>query len=178
MDRFDFRHLTDEEWTAVLAKVERGQLSGRALAHNIVVLGKPLERERIERAKEVVIRHIHNVDSWVRHEVMWFISWGDLLEFADAMIERLESDADPDNRSYAAWCLGRMWIGTVDRHICRALAQVVVKTSEDIDVRIVSYAALLWVAQGKQARPVARAFEQGEEELKDVDEKWIREFLA
>jgi hypothetical protein len=71
-----------------------------------------------------------------------------------------------------------MWIGRADRKVCRALAEVVIKTGEDTAVRMASYAALLWVAYGKEARPVARAFEQGEKELKDADEKWVRGFLA
>lgn len=176
--RFDFKHLTDEEWTEVLAQVERGDASGRDLAHNIVVLGKPLEPERIERAKEVVARHIRNADSWVRHEVLWFISWGNVLELTEAVIERLRNDVDPDNRAYAAVCLGRMWIGTTDRRVCRALAEVVVNAGEDTDVRIASYAALLWVAHGKRARPAARPFEQRQKEFKDVDQKWAVQFLS
>jgi hypothetical protein len=161
----------------VLTRLERGQLSGSDLAHDIVVLAKPLEPDRIEQAKAIVARYARNSDSWVRHEVMWFFSWGRCHEYTDLVIERLRSDVDIDNRQYAAQCLGHLWRGTLNREACRALAAVAVNKDEDAAVRTGSYAALLYVALGDEARSVAQKFEWHEKELKDTDEDWARRFL-
>ncbi len=161
----------DQSWQDILERLKTSQIPQEQIAHAIVKLGKPFDKARIDAAKETVALYLKHPNSLVRHEAMWFLSsWGRLREYQPQLIRALRSDPDPDNRSFAATCLGRLQEGTGDLEAVTALKAAV--EDEDLDrvVRLHAYGALRQVVKGISD---IGYFPQ-EHTLSDVDWEWVR----
>lgn len=160
----------DQKWEDVLGRLKRGQIPSDQIGHAIVRLGKPFDQARVLAAKETVALYLDHNDSWVRHEAMWFLtSWGRLKEYQSALIRALRTDPDPDNRSFAATCLGRLWQGTSDAGVVAALKTAVEDSDLDELVRLYAYGALLQVVKGKSDLE----YSPHEHKLSDVNWEWV-----
>ncbi len=88
-------------------KVSAWSLPAGSIHTAIVQLGKPYDKERIRKAKEVVADYLNDNDPWVRHEAVWFLAgWGRLVEYESRVAEIMLHDPSEDNRGFAANCLG------------------------------------------------------------------------
>ena len=116
----------DDRWEDTLERLKKRQIPPEQIGPAIVKLGKPFDQARILAAKDTVALYLDHVDSWVRHEAMWFLTaWGRLKEYEPALIRALRTDPDLDNRSFAATCLGRLQEGTGDANSVAALRSAV-----------------------------------------------------
>lgn len=160
----------DQRWEDVLDRLKRGQIPPDQIGHAIVKLGKPFDQTRIRAAKDTVAPYLDHSDSWVRHEAMWFLAaWGRLKEYQPALIRALRTDADLDNRSFAATCMGRLWQGTSDPEVVAALKTAVEDSDLDQLARLHAYGALLQVVKGISDL----GYSPHEHKLSDVDWEWV-----
>jgi hypothetical protein len=163
--------LDGQRWEDVLERLKNHQIPPEQISHAIVNLGKPFDRARILAAKDTVALYLDHSDNWVRHEAMWFLTaWGKLKEYQAAVIRALRTDPDPDNRSFAATCLGRLQEGTGDADAVAALKAVVEDETQEQLVRLYAYGALLQVVNGVSGA----AYSPHEHKLSDIDWGWVR----
>lgn len=159
-----------QSWEDVFNALKRGELPPHLIGSAIVRLGKPLDQSRILAAKAVVASYLGHSDGWVRREAMWFLtSWGRLREYEPALILALREDSDPDNRSFAATCLGRIKEGTGERTAVAALKTVVEDEKEEELVRLHAYAALRQVVIGAPDGSQS----PHDTKLADIDWGWV-----
>lgn len=161
----------NQRWEDVLERLKNRQIPPEQIGHAIVKLGKPFDRARILAAKDTVALYLDHNDSWVRHEAMWFLTtWGKLREYQPALIRALRTDPEPDNRSFATTCLGRLQEGTGDADAVAALKAAVEDQTLDQLVRLYAYGALLQVVKGISDL----AYSPNEHKLLDIDWEWVR----
>lgn len=160
----------DQTWENVLQRLKNREISAEETGPAIVKLGKPFDRTKILAAKDTVALYLDSTDPWARREAMWFLtSWGGLKEYQPALIHALRSDSDPDNRGYAATCLGRLQQGTGNLDAVGALKARVVDEKEEELVRLFAYGAILQVFKGiSDLGSVPH-----ECKLSDVDWDWV-----
>jgi HEAT repeat protein len=161
----------NQTWEDVRHRLKNREIPTEEIGSAIVKLGKPFDRTKILAAKDTVALYLDHTDSWARHEAMWFLaSWARLKEYQPALILALRTDPEPDNRSYAATCLGRVQEGTGDRDAIAALSGVVEDENEHQLVRLYAYEALHQVVEGS-AGP---NYSPHEHKLSDVNWAWVR----
>jgi HEAT repeat protein len=162
--------LSEKKWTHLLTELKEGAIPDSEIGHAIVQLAKPLDANRVSRAKDTILSFLNHPNAWARHEAMWFIRWADLHDSKAAIFRALNDDPDPDNRSYAALCLSMMLQGTHDSEAVVKLRAKLLDESEEELVRVACYAALLEIT-GKRS---GMDFEAGTKGFQDIDWDWVR----
>jgi HEAT repeats len=166
--------LDSASWETILDELRSGTIPPGQIHTAIVRLGKPLDRRKIEKAKDAVSAYLEHPNPWIRHEALWFLgSWGRLREYEPQIIKALRFDPDEDNRSFAAFCLGTLEAGRNDPKVLRALKDVVLEPNEAEIVRVNSFAAMLEVAGRKIDRSEFFALQTGARGLSDIDWQWV-----
>jgi HEAT repeat protein len=161
----------NQPWQSVLEQLKSRTVPKQEVGSAIVRLGKPFDRARILAAKDVVAAYLNDPDDWIRHEAIWFLTcWGRLKEYQPAVIAALLHDSEPDNRSFAATCLGRLQEGTGNHDAASALKAAVENQAEEALVRLYAYGALLQVARGVSDT----SFDPHDHKLSDIDWLWVR----
>jgi len=161
--------LSKEDWESLLSKLSMGEVPDGEIGSAIVRLSKPLDRQRIEAAKPLILSYLNHHNEWARHEAMWFIRWSGLLEEKPALIRALTNDPDPDNRGFAALCIANMLRGTGDKEAVDALKAKIQDGSEDSLVREHAYGALIEVVTNRSGSD----FFVGKKNLDNVDWDWV-----
>ena len=162
------------EWTRLHALLSNRQIPRQSIAHTIVMLGKPFDKDRIYKAKDAVLQHRDHEDAWIRHEVLWFVgSWGRLQECLPILIHAMHNDPFEDNRAYAARSIGTVMRGTQDSLAIKELLSVLKNQSEKTTVRLDAYRGLLLTVKGESAEHEANHFPWSEKDLSDVDWHWV-----
>ena len=109
-----------KEWVGSASSAFRG-----------VHIAKPLVPERIA-AEETVLKYANHPNSWVRHEVLWLVTWAKLLEHRGILLHALLHDSNSDNRGFAALCLSHLLQLAQDSDAVRALKGRVLDDHEDM----------------------------------------------
>lgn len=164
----------------LLNMLNEGVIPDNLLAKAIVRLAKPFNQRRIEKAKASVASCLENSDPLVRHEAIWFLGcWAKLKEYEPQLINALLNDPDPDNRGFAATCIGSLGKATKDGVLLTPLASVVRCETEPEHVRMKAYAGLLNVA-GRSDMGSEEEFEFsiGRHSLKEIDWKWVDSLIS
>lgn len=169
---------TDPE--VLLKMMNEGAIPNNLLAKAIVRVAKPFNQLRIEKVKASVASCLKNSDSLVRHEAIWFLGcWAKLKEYEPQLIEALLHDPDPDNRGFAATCIGALGKNTKEGVLLTCLASVVRCETEPEHVRVKAYAGLLNVAgRNDMTSPEEFEFSIGRHSLKDIDWKWVDSLVS
>jgi len=158
------------KWNELLDKLKRGEICSAELGSAIVRLGKPFNKDNILAAKDVIATYLNHEDAWVRHEAMWFLtSWGRLPEYKSALTHALQNDPVPDNRAYAASCLGVLCKGGKNPEGIKALKSTVENQQEDELVRKYAYRSLLQITKTDEVT----AFSPNDKQLSDIDWDWV-----
>jgi hypothetical protein len=163
-----------EEAYSLLARSE--ECSGsEAICKAITRLGKPYDRQQVHRAAPLVLRYLAHDDFLVRYQAIWFLgSWGRLCEYLPSIIQSARSDANVDNRSFAARCAGVVLESHRDAEATKALLSMATAEDEEPDVRKAAYGALLCAFNGKAGWNRAREFDPiGDKSVTDFDLAWL-----
>lgn len=166
--------MTWEEAYSLLESAKTGS-EIRAMCAAITRLGKPYNREQVRRAAPLVLRFLHHENHLVRYEAIWFLGcWGKLHEYLRYIIEAAESDADMDNRAFAANCAGQVLTLHRDAEATNALIRMVTAEDEEPEVKIGAYCGLLYAFYGKDAWNQVREFEPlGGKSVQDFNLDWL-----
>lgn len=159
-----------QKWEDVLERLKSREIPVEQIGSAIVWLAKPFNRTRILAAKDTVALYLDHPDSWVRHEAMWFFTWGKVKEHKAALIRALRTDPDLDNRSFAATCLGRLQQGMADADAVSALKATIEDQTLDPLLRLYAYGALLQIVKGVSDLK----YSPHEHTLSDIDLEWVR----
>jgi hypothetical protein len=141
----------------------------------IARLGKPYDEVRVRRAGPLVSTYLHHEDFLVRYQAIWFLGcWGKLLEYLSLVVESAQSDAEMDNRAFAARCAGQVLKSDRDVDAINALLRMATNETEEPDVRVAAYSALLYAFYGADGKSRAREFEpMGGKLVIDFDLSWL-----
>jgi hypothetical protein len=162
----------DPPLSQLIQRLEAIELSPQETASAIVRLGKSESRSAIQAAIPVVTRYADSPDAWTRHEVMWFVAWCNLRNQSMLLESAITADPEPDNRGYAAICLGRLWNGSRFGAIRRVLCGVLRDSREQDSVRAAAYAGLLDVMSHEASyRPVD--FAKGTAGFAHIEWSWV-----
>lgn len=159
----------------LLELLANGSVRTEMIPRAIVRIGKPYNEHRIRKAQDVITRYLDNPDAIVRHEAIWFLGcWAKSKQHQPELVRALSADPDPDNRGFAATCLGALAKVTQDPTVLKALACVVTSTSESSDVRLKAYAGLLAASGKTVGSEEAFDFALGQKALDEIDWEWVR----
>lgn|GEM_PF-3493857 len=153
-----------------------GKDSGNeAISQAITRLGKPFDQQQVRRAAPLVSRYLRHENHVVRYQAIWFLgSWGRLHEYLTSIIQSAQSDADIDNRAFAARCAGLVLMSHRDVEALNALLSMAIDEEEQPDVRSGAYSSLLFAFYGESAREQAHAFSPvGGKSVADFDLAWL-----
>ena len=99
---------------------------------------------------------------------------GKLPEYLDAIIDVAKEDAELDNRAFAARCAGQILKKVKARVAVESLLEMANDSTEEPDVRLAAYSALIYAYKGEKARTEAVAFEpMGDKLVADFDLSWL-----
>jgi hypothetical protein len=142
----------------------------------IARLGKPFDTVQIHRAGSVVSQYLYHDNFLVRYQAIWFLGcWGKLVEYLPLIIQSAQSDAEMDNRAFAARCAGQILKSHQDANASSALLRMAISEEEEPDIRLSAYSALLYAFYGTDATSRAREFEPtGNKSLADFDLTWLK----
>ena len=161
--------LSDDDWQQLLTRLNEGQIPDEEIGSTIVHLAKPFDSRRAQIATPTIVRYLDHPNSWARHEAMWFLRWTGLVNYKTVLIHALKSDSDADNRGYAALCLAHLLHGTSDSDAVNALRAKVMDESEDENVRVNSYGALIEIVTNRSGGEFFAKFADS----KNFDWDWV-----
>jgi hypothetical protein len=141
----------------------------------ITGLGKPFDAAQVHRAGSLVSKYLHHDNFLARYQAIWFLGcWGKLAEYLPLIIQSAQSDAEMDNRAFAARCAGQILKSHRDAFATKALLRLATSEEEEPDVRLSAYSALLYAFYGADAKLQATEFEPaGDKTLEDFDLSWL-----
>jgi HEAT repeats len=163
--KFNWKYSKSER-RGILRNLREERIPADEIGSAIVRIAKPFDKELIQVAKDVVLTYLSHPDAWARHEAMWFLSWGGFSEYKSKLIQALVDDPDPDNRAFAASCLGHLFAGSSDAETISALKHRVEDDAEERLMRLAAYEALLEVVENR--------LEIDLEDLDAIDWEWVR----
>jgi RHS repeat-associated protein len=166
--------MTWEAAYSLLSKAEDGT-SADSICTAITRLGKPFDAMQVRRAAPLVSTYLHHGSFLARYQAIWFLGcWGKLHEYLPQIIESVQSDAEMDNRAFAARCAGQILKSHHDANAVRTLLRIASSEEEEPDLRLAAYSALLYAFYGTDARSRAVEFEPaGDKTLADFDPSWL-----
>jgi hypothetical protein len=166
--------MTWEEAYELLADAERSSES-EAICAAITRLGKPYDEQQVRRAAPLVLKYLNHENHVVRYQAIWFLGgWSKLHEYLPSIIQSAQSDADFDNRAFAARCAGQVLKSHRDTKATNVLLHMAMAEEEEPDVRLSAYSALIYAFYGEAGRNQAREFEPvGNKSVGDFDLAWL-----
>jgi len=166
--------MTGEEAYAILAG-DGSALDQEAICSAITRLGKPYDKQQVCRAAPLVQKFLHHDSHIVRYQAIWFLgSWGKQPEYLSCIIASAQSDADVDNRAFAARAAGTLLRLQRDARAIQALFDMATDEEEAEDVRMAAYGSLLYVYYGETARSQSQNFSPaGNKSVADFDRAWL-----
>jgi hypothetical protein len=146
-----------------------------AIAHAITRLGKPYEQDQVRRAAPLVAKRLHHENHVVRYQAIWFLGcWAKMRDYLHFVLQSALSDSDPDNRAFAARCVGSILESHRDVAAIKTLLRLVVTAEEEPDLRLAAYGSLLRAVHGESARRQAKQFSPlGDKSVADFDVVWL-----
>ena len=159
---------------AILADA-RKELESDTICAAITRLGKPYDEQQVKLAAPLVSKYLSHENHVVRYQAIWFLGcWGKLREYLASVIQSAQSDADFDNRAFAARCAGQLLKSHHDAKAATVLLHLATAQEEVSEVRLGAYSALLYAFWGEAARNRAREFEPtGNKSVSDFDLSWL-----
>jgi HEAT repeat protein len=150
-------------------------LDRETISAAITKLGKPYDEMRVRRAAPLVSTYLHHEDFVVRYQAIWFLGcWGKLREYLSLVLESAQSDAETDNRAFAARCVGRILKTYPDANVIKALLHMATDEGEEADVRVAAYNALVNAFYGTDGTSRAQEFTpMGGKGVPDFDLSWL-----
>ncbi len=166
--------LTWEEAYAMV-RIPRSDIEPETICAAIARLGKPYDENRIRQAAPLVAACLRHDSFLVRYQAIWFLgSWARLAEYLPSVIEAAQSDANPDNRAFAARCAGQILKSIHNAYASEVLLRLATTESEEAEVRAAAYGSLLFAYFGETAEQDAREFDpMGSKGIQDFDLQWL-----
>lgn len=158
----------------LLGGTERGR-DAEIICTAITRLGKPFDLKQVKTAAPIVSKYLHHENFLVRYQAVWFLGcWGKLHEYLPEVIKAAQSDSEIDNRAFAARCAGQVLKSHHNAGAIKDLLYMVNDKSEEPDVRLAAYGALLYAFYGEDGKSRAREFEPtGYKAVIDFDHTWL-----
>jgi hypothetical protein len=164
-------------WEAAywLLSAKEDPSDSEAICAAITRLGKPFDEMKARRAAPLVSTYLHHEDFVVRYQAIWFLGcWGKLREYLSLVLESAQSDAETDNRAFAARCVGRILKTYPDANVIKVLLHMATDEGEEADVRVAAYGALLNAFYRTDGTSRAQEFTpMGGKGVPDFDIAWL-----
>jgi hypothetical protein len=174
--------IEDMTWDEAYSLLEKreGASDAEMICAAITRLGKPFEAGHVERASSLVASYLADDNFLVRYQAVWFLGcWGKLRGYLPDIIRVAQTDAELDNKAFAARCAGQILKSKPDANAITSLLTIALSAAEDAEVRTAAYSALLYAFYGEKGRARARDFEPtGTKSVEDFDTTWLSSLEA